>query len=461
MIYAMRSAKVLGRFFVGGLVLALAHCGSDSIALAPTDASVPDGALNPIEAGDAGSSTPDGAPGFVNPKGHVSGPIDALIAGMQVGEWKTLQNTAMSEVCPRASDGSSAHYQCEAVVSAWGGAAFDTSRDRLLVNGGGHADSWLNNVFEFDLATMKWARVSEGPAGIATSLGTPTGLPSYMTDTFYEPCGYYPTGTFPIKEEWRGVNAADPVFARQFIKRELCELPEIRTQLDYQQPRSVHTYGNLAYVPAFDSLCHTGMAATFISGQASSYEMVCFDLSVRRWGRQGSNPFIAYNRSAVDARGDVWYQGTYALTKYNMASKVFEKKYENDIYSLTGDAADIDRKRDMYVAYQVATNRLSAQSTQTGAKDALAPGPSATVRTSPGFVYVDHQDAFYLWNTSREMWKLNPSTKAWTAVASTGDDPGAAAANGTFGRFRYSSNRKVLVLLNSTKTNVSIFKLAP
>jgi Galactose oxidase, central domain len=429
--------------------------GSDSGAL-PSDA-------GPSDAQGLDASKRDAAALVINPKGLPTGPIDALIAGMAVGEWKALPNTAMTDVCPKASDGKTGTYQCAAVVGAWGSAALDTARDRILVFGGGHADSALNNVFEFDLASMKWTRVTEGPQSFVHKPGAPSigDYPPHIVDTFYEPCGYYPTGVFPIPESWRGTSAADPVFARLFIKPELCELPEIQARLDTQQPRSAHTYGNIAYAPNLDALCLTGLAATFVSGQALSQEVACFDLSTRQWQRRGRNPFIAYNRAAVDARGDVWYQGSYALAEYNQGARVFEKKFENQVYSLTAGAAEIDRKRDQFYSYSPATNALHVQSLRTGLVEPMLTGPSAAIAESPGFVYADHQDAFYLWNTGRELWKFDPASKSWASAPSTGDDPGARTSTGTFGRLRYSPNRKVLVLLNAIKSNVLVYKLAP
>ncbi len=46
----------------------------------------------------------------------------------------------------------------------------------------------------------------------------------------------------------------------------------------------------------------------------------------------------------------------------------------------------------------------------------------------------------------------------WTALAGTGDDPGAQAANSRYGRFRYSRARNVLVVVSGTKRNVYLWK---
>lgn len=46
-------------------------------------------------------------------------------------------------------------------MDAWGGGAYDTTRDRLMVWGGGHNNYGGNEMYAFDIATMKWLRLTE------------------------------------------------------------------------------------------------------------------------------------------------------------------------------------------------------------------------------------------------------------------------------------------------------------
>lgn len=41
-------------------------------------------------------------------------------------------------------------------MSAWSGGDYDTKRDRLIVWGGGHMDYGGNELYTFDIVTMKW-----------------------------------------------------------------------------------------------------------------------------------------------------------------------------------------------------------------------------------------------------------------------------------------------------------------
>ncbi len=55
-------------------------------------------------------------------------------------------------------------------ITAWSGAALDTNADRLLVWGGGHADYSGNEVYAFDLRTLRWTRLTE-PSAVDRSRG--------------------------------------------------------------------------------------------------------------------------------------------------------------------------------------------------------------------------------------------------------------------------------------------------
>jgi hypothetical protein len=55
------------------------------------------------------------------------------------GSWQELPGTSFRALVPTGPAGS-------AVTAAWSGAAYDSRRQRLIVIGGGHADSWWNGA---------------------------------------------------------------------------------------------------------------------------------------------------------------------------------------------------------------------------------------------------------------------------------------------------------------------------
>ncbi|MFN4116634.1 MAG: InlB B-repeat-containing protein, partial [Inhella sp.] len=112
-------------------------------------------------------------------------PVDRLIAAMPVNSWLRLSGTRLGDACPEPYQG----YYCSSVVKAWSGGAYDERRDRLIVYGGGHSDSYYNNLFSFDLASMRWERLNEmggGATGVQPGRG--------WTVIALETCGFYPKG---------------------------------------------------------------------------------------------------------------------------------------------------------------------------------------------------------------------------------------------------------------------------
>lgn len=211
----MRSSRLAVVLLAGctGLLGGLPQDGVDGGAAAELDAGLDPGADAAVASspdagvdagsGDAGGSSWDGGfsrwdagdDGFsdaaiVDPPGWVPGPIDLLLAGLDAGTWAVVPNSTLQAVCPGYLDGGTGdHYQCGAMITAWSGAAFDDARDRLVVFGGGHADSFYNQVSAFDLTSLRWLALT----------GVVADHP-WIREAFYERCGYYPVGEFPIDD---------------------------------------------------------------------------------------------------------------------------------------------------------------------------------------------------------------------------------------------------------------------
>ncbi len=408
-------------------------------AASPLDAAAVPDAASPVDAA------------ALDPPGLPTGPVDALLAGLAPSTWALLPRTPMQDVCPGYVDGQPGnHYLCGAVVSAWSGGAFDDARDRLLVFGGGHADSFYNQVFAFDLAALRW-QVLSAPTRDATAEATQP----WLDEPFYEPCGYYPNGDHPIDEADRR-----PEY-REFIQPALCTRPDIAARLDTQQPRSTHTYGNLAYVPALDALCTTGSIGMWRSGQSASAVTACFELAQRRWRALGPVPRPGYGMSAVDARGHVWLVHDGGLAELDPATGTWTARGDG-VGALYGSAA-IDPRSDTLYLLTPGTGALVARDLRTAgsAFARRAAPPAALTRQNPGFAWVPHLERFYAWAGGRALYVYDPARDTWSTEEGGGDDPGEAATNGTFGRFRASVHRRVLVVVSSTQRDVAVYKLRP
>ena len=56
------------------------------------------------------------------------------------------------------------------VMEAWAGGAYDTLRNRLYVTGGGHLSYYGNEIYAFDIPTLKWLRITD-PQPLLTYAG--------------------------------------------------------------------------------------------------------------------------------------------------------------------------------------------------------------------------------------------------------------------------------------------------
>jgi len=385
--------------------------------------------------------------------------VDRLIAAMPANSWKAITGTPMKDVCPLPYTST----QCEPVVSAWSGGSFDERRDRMLVYGGGHSDSFYNSMFAFDLDSLRWQRLTEMPAG---ATGDTPG--SGWQDRRLETCGYYPK-TGPV-------NLPDSVMmdGKPYVQWEQCFVEPVLSLLDLQQPRSDHTYGKVFVDRLNDRYCYLGGSA-YPGGQADSYGVDCLNPVTRKWQRLTRRPLSVGGRgqTALDAQGQLWYMNDMngPIAKLDLRSLQWTTlgfiNYE------AGGGTDIDRRRNQLYALVLQADgshvlrrfelgdstRLQAQPAYTQ----LSPAGTAPTQigSRPGFVYADGLDRFYAWGGGRTVSMFDPAAQRWTRIEAGGDDPGAQQTWGTYGRFRWSPRRGVFVLVNSTTQDVFLFKPGP
>ena len=396
---------------------------------------------------DAGAGGASGAGSSVAGAAGVAGAgsLDDVIAAMPPGSWKELPGTDLAKVCPPGN-----HYPCDAVVSAWSGGALDDVHDRLVVFGGGHGDSPYNNLFTFDLHDGVWKRWTDLPAGM-----TGDSIPAIYQDKRVESCGLYPAvSALQIPDAW--------LTPTGYLDPARCDDPSIVPQLDPQQPRSTHTYGNVAFSAATGRFYNLGSVAMYPSGQARANRLLGFDFTTGLWVRGKDSPESGYGTSATDDKGLVWYVGQDGghLTHYDPAADAWTKHGASASgFYYAGGAVDTKRRhfvltRDgsTVTVYDLAQpDKDPAKVTTSGLATALA--------QAPGFEAVPSLDRLVAWSGGRTLHWLDPATWTWTSVEGTGDDPGPSAMNGTFGRFRHSPKRGVFVVVNEASKNVSLYKL--
>ena len=195
-------------------------------------------------------------------------PINTLPAG----HWYEVPNSRLQDVgfqWPRqwlpGTTYSRYHFDLDAVIRSWGGGAYDTKRERLIVWGGGHAGYDGNEIYVFDVNMLRWERLTD---------------PSLRTD---------PQGILEAEGEY----------------------PDANGNPDPRQPRARHTYNYIQYLPSVDKFCSFGSTAQH-PGIKLSQRTHCFDFDSKQWERKkdalafGFEAFSAYDTTT----GHVWVHGT-------------------------------------------------------------------------------------------------------------------------------------------------------
>jgi hypothetical protein len=220
-----------------------------------------------------------------------AGPIEDL----KPGEWYEVPDSRLDAVKPAAAvPGVSGVYS---VMNCWSGGAYDAKRERLIVWGGGHSDYSGNEIYAFDMNSLKWARINEPSSDVGGD----------------EHSGIYPDGL----------------------------------------PRSRHTYNYIQYLPSLDRFCTFGGAGLYPSGQIGTARTDCFDFDAKRWTRMAdAKTYGIADFSAVDpVTGAVW-AGKGTLTRYEPASDEWNKQteYDNDIEWTNYLTLETDPKRRLLIA---------------------------------------------------------------------------------------------------------------
>ena len=161
---------------------------------------------------------------------------------LQPGQWGMVENSKLSALDPclarncsySGSDGQ-AH-----VMGAWNGGAYDTTRNRLIIWGGGHNNYGGNEIYTFDVATLRWTpRVTE-PSIV---------LPQDRADCF-------PAG---VSGCTGGSNASG--------------------YYSDGKPASRHTYNALAYAANVDQFFSMARGSAFGSSGSSGFDVDSFNFT--------------------------------------------------------------------------------------------------------------------------------------------------------------------------------------
>lgn len=380
------------------------------------------------------------APSGATVYGGRSAALPSWVESAAAGRWGVVPvAAALSTLDPKTNDAINPNYPDSpewygstgfaGIINPWCGACFNAADDELwLPLGGGHNDYGGNEPYKLSLnqEAPAWTMVRP-PSGAIGNLLT--------TNDEQEASGVYSDG----------------------------------------QPRSIHSYNKPVWVPGVGPYI-AAQGNTWYSGQAGTNRPIAID-PVTGDGTlmtvcPASLPY-RINAGCFDstrgASGSIWCRssGTAKMQRYDVAadswtidlgSSVSPTNYLGMAYMAEHDCILISAG-DGWRVFDCSTNAYTSPSFS---------GSTSLDVGSCQPIWIDGKA--YAWNNATNTTQVtrltpgaNPRTDTWTVDTLTVDGgnavtPAAKQSTGTYGRFAYSENLGVFVLVNSTSGDVHFFK---
>ena len=344
-----------------------------------------------------------------------AGPLDTL----QPGQWYEAPNTHMDALNPCPSNNCSYSGSQKNVVNAWNSAAFDTTRNRLIVWGGGHSDYGGNEIYAFNIDTLGWSRLTNPSTNIADDVDP------------------YPDG----------------------------------------RPNPRHTYGTEVYIPTVDRFWVSGASLWETGSCNGNVWMYNFNASPPEsgWEDQGDS----YSGGGIGDCGglaayDPGKDRVLLLAKVSGTAKLveFDPKKSSSRFTTLNNSTErrayqtgvVDPTRRKLVVVG-AGGAWAYSIDQSGAPRTTLSTSGATEiesASAPGLAYDPVSDRVVAWDGGQNVYTLNMDSLVWEKRTPTNsvNPGGVTASGGTWGRFSYVPSKNVFVLVNSTERNVFFYKLS-
>lgn len=306
------------------------------------------------------------------------------------------------------------------VIDAWSGAAWDDAALKLYLIGGGHADYAGNELYEWDGSTAAFARLTN-PTGAIGNTGT--------------------------------LNDGQEATARYFDG----------------QPRSFHTYNNLAIRNGV--LWMTG-GAVYITGDAASRPFR-YDSALAEWVMDTDTSAVAsYGSLCYYPPDDVFFIfGTVSSPPAIYNPVTGAKTSHPTGWTPGGDNRSVyDSARDIITIIRTGGQIQvidPAGVTATVAISTTGTAPTAD-NGSMGFVYDSVDDRYLAWAGGATVYTLTPSASfrvdpwAWgtlTLDAGNTVTPTAQTGTGTFGRFWISNALGCIGVVNDVAEHMYVLPI--
>ncbi len=356
----------------------------------------------------------------------------------------------------------------KSVMDAWGGGAYDTKKNRLIIWGGGHADYVGNEVYAFNLEEV----TSQG-TGRWRRLTTPSTVPLN--------CNLRSSALkFTIENREGDPNG--------------CLTEEIEIMGD-GQPVSRHTYDSLQYLPSNISNGNVLWAQGGSRWPTGKCSKVLWFLNLENnvWKQKIQNAgttkecelsvFSAYD---VNTKSVFSFNhntaGHKVLMRHNITTGSWTEVVNNHVINFsTGTTSDdtaadnltaaIHPGKKMMIALggvkgnKVVSYDLKNITINNKATFKEVPTNGATEITQcsgPGFDYDNKSQQLVAWCNTDDIYVLDIKTMRWSKQAPTSPNTESprlpSDSNGTYGRFRYVPKYNVFVLATGTQQDVYAYK---
>ncbi|MEO7762015.1 MAG: hypothetical protein ABIS68_08915 [Casimicrobiaceae bacterium] len=279
----------------------------------------------------------------------------------------------------------------------------DTTRNRLIVWGGGHNDYAGNEVYAVNLADQTVTRLNN---------------PSVPTN-YAGACGV--------------------------------------TTLADGNPNSRHTYDSLAYVANLDKMFVFGGAITCVNG-GFTRDTWLLDFASLTWRRMNPSGPIPNAVPGVVTGFDpntnkVFLHDGTSLFSYDPVADVYQILGTSQIdYHLTGVIDPVRKKFVMIGGGQAWMYDIGPTSNYTRQPLATTGGEVIVNSVYPGLAYDSAAGKVVAWQGGDTVYTLDVASGVWSSTTYAGG-PGAPQVNGTFKHWSYSPASGVFVLVNSMTQN--------
>jgi hypothetical protein len=341
-----------------------------------------------------------------------SNSIPALILAIPQNNWAQINNTtiqsALPSPLPTHNNPNVSVNRPENITEAWSGGAVDTTRNRLIVWGGGHTDYPGNEIYAGSLQTLSMTRIRNYSPNIAS------------------------------------VDGAN-----------LCS---------DGAPTSRHTYDAMAYAANTDRVICIAGATTPQGGIDNRIHAMDMGTTTPGWshaaGNTAWNSAHGFMAEYDPVNGTVWVCDRDGLWEVNTTTLVATRRVTISFNASTDCTAAIDTSRRRFVMFEngggVFYNSLN--SPYTAGTLTSTSVPSGVSHRSRGVIYHPPSDRFIAWGGNSNVYALPGAGGAWTQIATNAGPNFDQLELGTFGRWGYVPNYGVIVLVNGITQNMYVFR---